>query len=312
MPGNGCTWNRTDGFVVHPGAMGPKFFQRIRAIRWLNEIGFALTLATAVGVAFEHIADLELSIASFAATLVLGPFWAIFLRKYPIAFSTSHARGRLIAIGMAIANAALAGSFMLGMNKNGSFIIGTKENTEIVSHMFIGAFFGATFGALFWIPTLFVTIWLFALPTAWASALAKRGLAGEERGEWLVGAMCAATSVATYVATFVLDDRHYVYREGGATYLSMYRLAAVASFLFASVAAFAAWKRDMLRKVFVANAKEGNVPGYRVQDSPRGEILVRVAEAASAYRAMETFDEVFAVDEEKPLGQGTERGAARG
>lgn len=270
--------------------MVPTLFQRLRAIRWLNEAAFSVALATGVGVAFANIADVSLAVASFAATLVLGPFWARLLRRFPIAFSKSVAPGRLIAIAMAIANASLAGSLMVTLNRG--------SPSDNFGNAFVGAVLGATFGAIFWIPTLVVTCVLFALPTAWASSLAKRGLAGEERGEWLVGMMCGAVSIATYLATFRINTQSHIYDFGHDWFLPVFRLSAVASFLLAALAAFASWKRDLARKSFVAQAKEGKIAGYRVQDTVRGEVLMRVAASANAYRAMDLCDEVFAVDED--------------
>ncbi len=280
------------------GVADRSLFQKLHAIRWLNMAAFTFTLSAFVGVAFSphrvNVVGGEFPLACSVATLFVGPLWAHTLRKYPVAWTGSPRVGRALAILLAMGNGALAGIFV--------GVLDASNLRDLVIGSGVGGMLGATFGALFWIPTLFATLVLFGLPTAWASALAKRGLRGEERGEMIVGALSCLTSAALFALTFLLPPHQRSDSFAGDSFYTetpvwMLRAFASAAVLLGAFSATFARKRDRLRQAFVADAASGKIPGFRVDATRAGNVLVRYERSLSAYRGSDVEEEVFAIDE---------------
>lgn len=277
--------------------MPPKAFESLRAMRWLNVGAFSFALAALVGVSFSfpriNIIGGEFPLASAVATLIMGPLWAHTLRKHPVAWTESPRRGRAFSLLLALSNGTLAGMIVGVLDASGA--------RDLIIGVGAGGLLGATFGIVFWIPTLLATLPLFGLPTAWARSRAKLGLGGEERGEAVVGLLSALTSLILFALTFTLPHERTPSFVGESFYtdppLSLLRAFAVAGFVLAGSATFVAQKRDRFRRAFVQQAAEGKIPGYRVDNTERGNVLIRCAPNASAYRDANQDEEIFAIDE---------------
>src|SRR6185369_2778457 len=111
--------------------------------------------------------------------------WAWLLRN-PKTLEKSPIRvGWVASIPLAMVNAGLSAALLFTL---------MRSSFDLISFLAMAAY-GATLGAIVWIPALIATLACFGLPIAWAQRLAKKGLAGEERGEWIVGLACVAVGV---------------------------------------------------------------------------------------------------------------------
>jgi hypothetical protein len=275
----------TDG--PEPGRpVVPAPFRARRAMRVLNvtAVGLALAAITVVlvGAAF-HGEDASLSLAWGASTWVVGSLWAALLRSQKTVTRRSIRIGWLLSPPLAMLNAALASGAL--------FAAGPPSH--LTGSFFIGALLGATFGAFVWVPALVATLICFGLPIARAQRLAAKGLAGEERGELIVGLVCVAVSVAAVVLS---RDGDGTPRDIVAPWLG------VAGLFTGGGAALLAGGRERRRRRFVADAEAGKVAGYRVDATAEGKVLVRVAAQGRGYRVADFEEEVFELDEQ---GQAT-------
>ena len=73
----------------------------------------------------------------------------------------------------------------------------------------MGVLLGSTIGAIFWVPGLIATLVCFGIPLAWGQRLAAKGLAGEERGELLVGAVSALVGILGVLIAAVAPPPHF-------------------------------------------------------------------------------------------------------
>ncbi len=151
---------------------------------------------------------------------------------------------------------------------------------------------------MFWFPALLATLLFFGLPIHRARKVAERGLAGEERGELLVGAACGLVSAA--VVGFVVfmrhrDSAHFHYAGHQMAFLVASGLAAIggASGLFAALLALA---RDSRRRAFVARVSAGSEVGYRIDATPEGKALVRVTSQGEGYRVADFEERIADLD----------------
>ena len=177
----------------------------------------------------------------------------------------------------------------------------SEESDAGASAVLLNMFLGATLGVIVWGPALGLTLVAFGAPIAWSQQLAKKGLAGEERGERIVGTMCTVLALGALALSFhqVKHVRgnllHVTLWEGG---LAFMRVAGIVGALVGGVSATLAARRESQRRAFVADAEQGKIPGYRVDTTPEGKALVRVSEVGHGYRVANFSEQVVLLDED--------------
>lgn len=262
-------------------SMVPAPFRKLGVLRTLNVAAVGLSLAAATGTVLGRtfFRDGDLAIYCAATTLVVGCLWAALLRSERTVGKTSVRVGYALSPIFAAGNAALAAA------------IGFRHPAGLVA--------GALFGAILWVPALVATLLCFGLPIAHAQRLAKRGLAGEERGEAIVGSVCVLVSaVATWLA---LDPLRWRASEGSLRPHAMLALSAL-GLATGAAAVMLALGREVRRRRFVQDAEQGRAPGFRVDPSVEGKVLVRVTSQGEGYRVVDLEEELFELDAE---GQAT-------
>jgi predicted membrane protein len=289
----------------------PSSFRSLRALRRLNVLAVGLALATVTSMIFGHLAGHEtFGCAAFVTglpTLLVGTAWARLLRWRATVGRTKLRWGWLLSVPLAMINAGLAAGILM-----------SQQGSDAGPVAFLGGFaLGVTVGAMVWLPALILTLFLFGLPIAWAEKLADRGLAGEERGEWVIGLTSSALSlagllgIANYYPLWektILPRHPYTGHLGLASLLStenlnteglaLMALMGVLGLAAGATATALAGAREHRRRRFVQDAEAGKLPGYRVDATPEGKVLVRVASPDEHYRAAESDEELFALDEE--------------
>lgn len=284
-----------------PQSRGPKLPQAFRSLvllRRLNIAAMGLSLAAATASMFSKIlgSGSEYGVVALSTgvpTLLLGVLWAILLRSKKTVGTTKLRWGWLLSVPLA----ALNGAFACG------FLFSSEGGSDPISKFFFGALAGATFGVFFWLPALLVTIAFFGLPVSWSQSLAAKGLAGEERGERVLGL------ASTFLAVFALagnswwgriaeNPRHETLDALGNAFLWIVPFLALAAGISATVFSHA---RERRRRHFVDDVSAGKVHGFRVEEVPEGKVLVRVStlgQGGGAYRVADFEEEVFALDQE--------------
>lgn len=254
-----------------------------------------LSLAAATAAMFAKIlgspnAYGAAAITTGLPTLLFGILWAKILRSKKTVGTSKLRWGWVMSVPLAALNAAFACGFMLA----------SETGSDTVGKFFLGMIAGATFGVFFWLPALVATLAFFGLPVSWSQDLADKGLAGEERGERVMGvastllALCAIAGhtwwgkAASFPGNATLDAM-------GNAFLWLAPLLAIASGATAAVLANAREKR---RRLFVNQVESGHVTGFRIEQVPEGKVLVRVSSVGSAYRVANFEEEVYALDEE--------------
>lgn len=258
--------------------MIPAFFRSRPSLRVLSVLAVGLALAGVVSAVFGGIFDVgAVRLYAGAPTVLIGALWAYVLR-IPKTIGRSPIRwGWVASVPLAMANAALAAAMMLGF-----------EGGPVGA--LAGLVFGATVGAIFWVPAMLATLLCFGVPIAWAQRLAKRGLAGEERGDVIVGAACL--TLAT-LALFVGPLRH-VHHDGAWIWVT--RALAALGVLAGGAVAGLALDRQARRRAFVREVEAGTVPGFRVDPTAEGKVLLRVSPLGEGYRVADYEQELFELD----------------
>lgn len=310
----------------------PAFFRSLRWLRGLNTLGVGCALGAIVGVWFGNhsggtIFSEPTALGTALSTLGVGTLWVAVLRrlKDPHRLRSSI----LVSIPLAILNSTLA--FVLVQQPPGLI--------KVLSSFLGGLLLSATIGVIFWVPGLLFTLLVFGLPIAWSQRQARKGLAGEERGEAALGGIVVLLSIlalAMGVERSPSSQRHILEMSfsddlleaqpmgGPPSYRApdsqaTWALAAMSAsgLLLGSTALALSWQRERRRRRFVSDAQDGKIQGYRVDATNEGKVLVRVAVPGSeAYRALTMEDEeLFALDEQglatRPA-QHLEDGEARG
>lgn len=258
-------------------------------------VGAALAAATAA--TFSFVDPSFSGIVTGIPTFLLGLVWAWAL-GFPQTVGKSKLRwGWVLSVPLAAANGALAAGLLLAM--------GSSQDVFDPRGFLFGAALGATFGVFVWVPALAATLVAFGLPIAYAQNQAQKGLAGAERGEKIVGAVCAALAVAALSATLrdpvehpgidhLVNKRETLVAAGVVLTRAMAALAVVAGGLAAGLAS----RREALRRTFVAEVEQGKVPGFRVDATSEGKALVRVSSLGQGYRVSDFAEELYLLDEE--------------
>ncbi len=275
----------------------PSAFGTPRALRNLNIAAVGLSLAALTASAFGRMGPQFSGLVTGAPTLLVGLLWAWILRLPDTAGKSGPRWGWLVSVPLAALNGALAGAAMMGGNGHG----------ELFENVLAGGLLGASFGVIFWGPALVLTLVFFGAPIAWAQRLAKKGLAGEERGEWIIGGVCVLLSVVALVASLAIPpELAFAYRqprEPAEAGLVFMRVAGVLGLLAGACSTVLAWLRESRRRAFVARAEAGQIQGFRVDPTPEGKVLIRVSPRGEGYRVADFTEEVCLLDEE---GRATE------
>lgn len=257
--------------------MAVSLFRTRRAIESLTVGAIGASLAAVTGAIFAALwstsGDRSIVAASVLSTLVLGTAWAQLLRWRKTLGRTGLRMGWLLSIPLAAANAGLAAGLFFASQPGGSR----------VTSFLLGCAAGVTVGAIVWVPGLVVTLLLFGLPIAWGQRVAREGLAGQERGDGVVGGVCALLSVGSLAAAL------------GRGVPVVAAVAAVGAALGLAVAT-SAWWRAMQRRDFVAAVEDGRAPGFRIDATPRGKVLVRIVAQGEGYRVADFAEEVASLD----------------
>lgn len=269
--------------------MTPSVFRSPKVLARLNIASVGASLAAATAAVFRVLLSADGPMIVFVTgfpTLLLGMLWARVLRSPTTLGSTSFRRGWLLSLPLAIANSSLAGGLLM--------LLG-EHSPNHIERFVTGVMLGATFGAVFWVPGLLLTLAFFGLPIASAQSLAQKGLAGEERGERIVG-LASATMAALAMLGSLLSANPWRGNDPlGAWGVRATALVGAATGL---LAAWHAWRREVDRRAFVREVEAGKVPQFRVDDSPEGKVLVRVLVQGQGYRVVDYVEEVAALDRE--------------
>lgn len=262
--------------------MQPSLFRSRRFIERLADAAIGFSLAAITATVFTAIFGSQrdaTAVITGAPTLFFGTAWALLLRWRRTTMGGKVRVGWLASIPLAVMNAAVAAGLMLSTLDRGS---------RPVFNFFMGMMAGATVGAIFWIPALIATLVCFGIPIAWGQHLASRGLAGQERGDGLVGVSSAAIALVATLGTLVAHSHH----RGAAFTLAL----GAAGVLLGSLAALQSWSRDRQRREFVAAVEAGRVERFRVDTTDEGKVLVRVVSQGEGYRVADFSEEVARLD----------------
>jgi hypothetical protein len=282
----------------------PATFAAPKILRRLNVLAVGLSLAAVTAAVFGAVSHDFSGLITGPSTLVIGMIWAWILR-FPYTIGKSSVRWAWLAsVPLAALNGGLACTILLASPPFGPW-------DSLLAGYAGGILFGAVFGMILWAPALVVTLTAFGLPIAWAQKLAKRGLAGEERGELIIGAICTLLALAALGLSFqqkqppmpptwanqsgIVDGRRLELFSAGVVFM---RVVAAVGVLAGGAATVLAASREARRRAFVARAERGEVPGFRVDATPEGKALVRVSSAGQGYRVAELTEEVVLLDDE--------------
>lgn len=280
----------------------PVVFRSPRALRVLNVAAVAASVAACTTAAFMYLLkphEWTWALVAGLPTALCAAMWAMCLR-WRKTTKTGVRYGWLLSVPLAALNSALAGGAFLAIDAG--FPYGESHDAGASLGGFIGgALLGGTFGVVVWLPALIAVLVAFGLPIARAQKMARLGIAGEERGEVLVGVVSALLgAIALAIAWSAYGS--------GATYTPALWVAGsvfgrvfmyVLSFVAIACGVTAAWTalvREARRRRFVARVEASEVPGFRVEKSRAGKVLLRVAPVAH-YRVSDVAEELFELDE---------------
>lgn len=269
----------------------PATFRSLGTLRVLNVLALATSLAAATGSVFGRVFgshDQSAITATALSTFVFGLAWAIAMRARKRLGKTKVRVGWLASIPLAAMNGGTACALLMVV----------EDGSGAGADQFVRGFLlGATFGAIMWVPGLLAVLGLYGVPIATSQSLAEKGLAGEERGERIVGVVSAV--IAAVALAILPGSTTDLYQQStfGALGRALVMTFAGLGGLSGVVAAVLATYRDRVRKGFVREVEAGAVQGFRVDTTNEGKVLVRVTSQGGGYRAA-TFDEqVYGLDE---------------
>jgi len=267
--------------------MIPAQFRSRRSLATLNVIAVGSTLSSVGSAVSEWSSDAnqDLSFIAAVTTLVIGVLWALLLR-WPKRFRSFDMRwGWVASVPLAI----LATMVGVGLQS-------TLGVAHALPRFLDGAFEGATAGVIIWLPAVALTLLGFGVPIAWSHRLATRGLAGAERGELIVAALCLTISLLVFVVT----------RRS-----SIPSSTAIASLIVAACAAALASIREWRRRWFVRGVEAGRIPGYRMVETDEGRALLRLESRGLGYRVADVEHEICLLAANGEVMQRTARAVAR-
>jgi hypothetical protein len=274
----------------------------------MNVVGAGLALAcvTSMALVAEGVIR-EPGMSTLAAglpTLLIGTLWAGLLRM-PGTFRVGMheiRRGWIASVPLAMANAGVS----LAVHNS----IGPFFHLDF-GHAIACFFAGATVGAFVWLPALLLTLLVFGTPIAWAERQRERGLAGEERGELVIGCTVTVLSLAgllggsnrlsTYEPPSTLLNEMGDYNWPAAELLGLRLLILLACLGVATgvTASLLSLVRERARRRFVARVEAGEQVGYRIAVTEEERVLVRVTSAVQArYRVADLHEDLIRLDME--------------
>jgi hypothetical protein len=252
----------------------PTPFRKQSVLRTANVAAVGLALAAVTtAVLGNFFRGGQLAAICGATTLVIGVLWASLLRSPRTVGKRQLRLGFALSPLFAAANAGVACA--IGVGHVSGFPLGVLV------------------GAIVWVPALVATLVCFGLPIARAQALAKKGLGGEERGEAIVGAVCVAMSL---VAPILARNRLGWSNESDLTELWATLSFSGLGLVTGAAATAIALLRAARRRRFVVAAEAGQVPGFRVDPTDEGKVLVRVISQAEGYRVSDLEEELLEID----------------
>ena len=139
---------------------------------------------------------------------------------------------------------------------------------------------------------LLLTLVCFGVPIARAQRMAKQGLAGEERGERVVGLTSVVMAAAATALTFA--PMAHDTKPGAHVVWALALLASIAGVSATAIAQ----DRERKRRAFVADVEAGKVERFRIESAPEGKVLVRIVSQGEGYRVADYAEEVAALDAE--------------
>lgn len=260
-----------------------RLFRARQRLEALAVAAVGVSMAAATGAVFRALmgngGDGKVVWYTAVPTLVLGTLWAVLLRWRKTVGTTSLRMGWLLSVPLAALNGGLAAGLLL---------LNDRTPAGALERFFLGMLMGTTFGAMFWIPGLVMVLMAFGAPIAWAQRQATQGLAGQERGDGMVGAASALVALCATLTVLYRTDT-----KGGVA--EVLGLSALGLVLGAATMALAAW-RDRQRRAFVAAVEAGQVQHFRIDPSPEGKVLVRIVAQGQGYRVADFAEEVAALD----------------
>jgi hypothetical protein len=216
-------------------------------------------------------------------TLAVGVLWVRLLWAKGGATRSAW----LSSIPLAAFNGALAAGLLFGIDERVS-----------LGRFAAGLALGGTVGFVIWGPALVAVLIFFGIPIAWAQKLAKRGLAGEERGELVIG--LASLTIALVALGIAHAQQPLPEYETGLELSGAYLTYAFALFGAGTglSAAGLAWDREKRRRAFVASVEAGKVRGFCVEATTEGKMLLRVSSDGPVYRVARFDEPLFELDDE--------------
>ncbi len=259
----------------------PIVFRTRRSLAALNVVAVGLAIATATTAAFLALwveRGVNWACVVGIPTTIIATAWAAILRSREKVGRVNI--GWLLSVPLAASNAGVACALML------------YTQAARTDSLLMGFFLGATFGIIAWAPALMLVLGFFGWPIAHARALAEEGLAGEDRGERIVGFASTFLSVAAVALALSTKNARL------ATTIPLVTMAALSA-ACGTTAAVIAQRRELRRRAFVARVEADEVPGLKVIPRAVGKVLVRVEpQDRVTYRvAPKPDEELFELDD---------------
>lgn len=263
--------------------MEPTPFRARRFLERIADLAIGFSLAAITAAVFTSIFGANegaIGLITGLPTLVFGTLWALLLRWRRTVFNGRVRVGWLASIPLAMMNGAVAAGLMLST---------LDHSSKPLINFIMGMVAGATIGVMFWGPALLATLLFFGLPIAWGQRLAQKGLAGQERGDGLVGLTSGLMAAAAMAWSLLSTARH------GSTRFAL--LLGAIGMSLGALTMLTAWVRDRQRRAFVAKVEAGEVPRFRIEPSAEGKVLVRIVSQGEGYRVADFAEEVARIDE---------------
>jgi len=268
-------------------------FASEKLLAWFNVAAVASILA-ACTASIAGLSTLTSGWAVGVPTLIFGALWAVLLRHPSTVPRTSIRWSWFLSIPLAAVNGGLcfAGA---AFARPPADIIGPAAGMPVIN--FVA---GATVGVIVWAPALVLSFACFGAPTLWAQHLAKKGLAGKDRGERIVGAVCVGLGLIALVLACVPPLGHVLPFPFGLTSGRVFAgTLAVMGMLLGGLAAALASVREHRRADFIARVEAGQVEHFRVQPTRDGKVLLRVERGGEGtYRVASYEEEICRLDDE--------------
>jgi hypothetical protein len=277
----------------------PESFRSKSTLQTLSQLSVGTSLAAATALSLSQLlhgmggARGLLGLIVAVPTLLVGMLWVRVLRWPKTVGQTGLRLGWLLSPVLAALNAGLACAMMLAVERPSGSL------TDLLLRLFGGFVLGMTFGAIVWVPALMATLVAFGAPLAWAQGLAKKGLAGQERGDGIIGVVCGLIALATLAAPALLNVG-----PGLADALPLIRALGLTATGLSAATVFSAWSRAEERERFVAAVERGEVEQFRVDATDEGKVLVRVVTQGQGYRVADYEEEIAALDKDGAVTRG--------